>query len=69
MAYEYLMVLNAYSRLNREEKKKYGPEVKSYSWLLSENETRKVRIARYVNYVFGIEAVSAFLGLYMKLRK
>jgi glycosyltransferase involved in cell wall biosynthesis len=69
MAYEYLVLLNAYSGLSREEKKLVESDVKTYSWLLSENEIKKVRIARFINNVLGLEAASAFLRLYVKLRK
>ena len=69
MAYEYLVLLNAYSGLNREAKKMVEADVKAYSWLLSENEIKKVKIARFLNGVLGLEAASAFLRLYVKLRK
>jgi glycosyltransferase involved in cell wall biosynthesis len=69
MAYEYLVLLLAYGGLNREEKRNVETDVKSYSWLLSESKIVKVRIARLINGVFGLEAAASFLVLYYKLGK
>lgn len=68
IAYEYIIVLLLYGKLNHSDKVKVKKEVKSYAWLLRESKTKKVRIIKFLNEIFGFEAVSAMLSIYHRLR-
>lgn len=68
MAYEYIILLPYYARLSKESKRRVNREVKRYSWLLSLNKSRKVRLAKMLKTFFGVEITAHILNLYLKFR-
>ncbi|WP_186667718.1 glycosyltransferase [Sporosarcina sp. BP05] len=68
MAYEYLVLLPNYSRLEKSSKRKLKQEIKKYSWLLSLSNVKKIKITRVLKSVFGIEITAKFLSIYLKHR-
>ena len=68
LAYEYVMALSLYNRLNKLEKKLLKKELKFFSWLLAASKNKKVRIVKYFYKIFGLEIVSKMLSKYLELR-
>lgn len=68
MAYEYIIVLLLYGKLKRSDKEKVKADVKSCRWLLTTCKTKKVRLIKFLNNIFGFEIVAAILSIYLRLR-
>ena len=68
MAYEYSILLYGYSKLNKESKKKFKEDIKSYSWLMDYREENKNKIIRKLYKFLGLDITSQLLYLYLKIR-
>lgn len=68
MAYEYIIILLLYGNLAPVDKKRLKADVRSYSWLLTANTTKKVRVINIFYKVLGFKVTTTILSIYHKLR-
>jgi len=68
LAYEYMIAVMWYAGLSLKEKSAVKNALKEYSWLLSFNNTRKVRLVRNAYKLMGLNLTSKALRSFLKLR-
>lgn len=61
MAYEYMIALYNYGRLNKENQNKVKKDLKDYLWVMKFSRTKKTKLVRLLCKIFGIQLTSILL--------
>lgn len=68
MAYEYNLLIAIYSKLNKDDKKIFRPQLKEYKWLMNFRKDKKNKLIKIAYTIFGLDITSYLLNLYLKIR-
>lgn len=68
VAYEYLILLWEYSRLNVAEKNDARMLLKDYKWVLSYGASKKTKLIKKIVCILGVDLTAILLDIYIKNR-